>query len=139
MSSPLTERMNLIVATLAARTGRISTRDWIDPANRKPEDLRKGVYTVLSMHEQGYTNDPHYEAQDGVQTILLIGDIAVEPKATPVRSEVEDAEFTLMDEVKDLCRNLPAALCSLDLLSVAQSGQNQYPRGWIVAELAYRP
>lgn len=136
--SELGERMELIRSGLAAAVpARIVTRDLIDPAQRSHDVVKAGVYTILALNEQGYTSVPGYEAQTGRQGVLIVGDIAVNEDDAP--SKVEDAEFTLIDEIKAFVRTLPPALCALNLLSIAQSGQVDHPYGWIVARLEYVP
>jgi len=44
----------------------------------------------------------------------------------------------LIDEVKAFVRNLPPQLCMLNLESLAQSGQLDYPQGWVVFHLHVR-
>jgi hypothetical protein len=136
--SELGDRMELIRTGLAAAVpARLVTRDLEDPAQRSHDVMKTGVYTILALNEQDYTNVPGYEAQTGRQGVLIVGDIAVNEDDAP--SKIEDAEFTMIDEIKAYVRNLPAALCVLNLVSVAQSGQVDHPYGWIVARLEYVP
>lgn len=116
---------------------RAVTRDFKDPALRFTEDLRRGVYTLLSGSEGNFTNSPGYSAQDGRHEIVLVADIEIGSIDTP--SVVEDAEFVMIDEIKQFVRNLPATLCTLNLMSWTQSGQVAAPRGWVIFQLEYIP
>jgi len=138
--SEIGDRMAAILSAFAARyPDRIVTRDALDPAQRLASELEKGVYTFLSLNEHNYTNVAGYEAQTGRQGILVVADIKVEDENPPKGSVVEDAEFVLIDEVKAFVRNLPPQLCMLNLESLAQSGQLDYPQGWVVFHLTYVP
>lgn len=136
--SELGTRMTALADALAARQPeRIVTRDYLDRAVRKDEDLEKGVYTLLSMGERGFTNVPKYNAMDAKHRVIIVADIKVAEQATG--SDLEEAEFLMIDEVKDLCRNLPAGLCVFDLESWQQSGQLERPYGWVSFSLEYKP
>ncbi len=136
--SELGTRMAALAAALAARQpARVVTRDYMDRAQRPQADLLKGVYTFLSMGEHGFTNAPGYNAQDGRQRVIVIADIQVAEDAAG--SDLEEAEFTMVDEMKGLCRNLPANLCVFNLESWQQSGQLEKPYGWVSFSLEYVP
>lgn len=136
--SELATRMEAIKDSLAAAyPARVVTRSLQDPALIDHEDLQRGVYTVVSLAERNYTNVAGYEAQDGAQRILILGDFVIQENQPG--SKIEDTEFTMIEEVKAWCRALPAELCLISLLSVSQSGQTANPYGWIVCEAEYRP
>ena len=97
--SEIGDRMNLIKATLAAALpARIVTRDLLDFASRKDSELQAGIYTLVSRGEKGYQNLLGRAAMDGNHNIILVGQIQLDEKATP--SGVEDAELTMVDEIK---------------------------------------
>lgn len=136
--SELALRMEAIKAAFAAQVPqRVVTRDLLDPAQRSSGDLRNGVYTILSTEERDYTNIPGFNAQNGRQGILIVGDLLLAENDPP--SKVEDAEFAMRDEIVEFVRNLPQDLCVLNLLDIQQSGQFSHPYGWIVAKLEYVP
>ncbi len=136
--SELSTRMELIKAALAALyPARIVTRDFKDPSLRSQSELAQGVYTLLSGSEDQYTNVPNYSAQEGHQHMVIVADIELAETVAP--SAVEDAEFTLIDEIKYFVRHLPATLCVMNLVSLVQSGQIAHPRGWVVFQLEYVP
>lgn len=134
MSSPLTDRMNLVKSTLAARVpARVVTRSMQDFTARKRADLLAGVYTIISAGEFGYANYNGREAMDGKHRLLLVGQI--ELAETAEEEAIEDAEFAMADEVKALVRNLPVGLCSLVMTGFRQSQQLEAPYGWIAVDL----
>lgn len=136
--SELSTRMELIKAALAALyPARIVTRDFKDPSLRSQSELAQGVYTLLSGSEDQYTNVPNYSAQEGRQHMVIVADIELAETVAP--SAVEDAEFTLIDEIKYFVRHLPTTLCVMNLISLVQSGQIAHPRGWVVFQLEYVP
>ncbi len=138
MSAELITRMELIKTSLqAAWPLRVVTRDSRDIGEMSEEERTKGVYSIAALGERGYNNTSGYIAQDGRQTITITGDILL-PTNEP-RSKVEDAEFTMMEEIKHWLRNLPPELCLLSLVRISQSNQLNAPAGWIVAELEYTP
>ncbi len=131
-------RMNSIKSAMAAQfPARIVTRDLVNPNDMPAGDLAAGVYTLLSRGESSYTNLAGYEAQDGHQDIILFGDLKLAETVKP--SEIEDAELTMLAEVKAFCRALPEVLCQISLIEFIQSGQIYHPYGWIVCRLRYLP
>ncbi len=140
--SELSVRLNAIVAALAAMYPlRVATREYLDFALRAEADLLKGVYTLVSEGEDGYTNVAGYNAQDGVQHLMLYGQLALAPAANeePTGVAIEDAELAMVDEVKAFCRGLPESLCQINLVAFRQSQQLEKPYGWIACVLEYRP
>lgn len=136
--SELSTRMDALAAAFAARVPtRVVTRSYRQNMMIPDADLLAGVYALISMGENDFTNAPGYNAMDGVQRVLIIGDIRL--AETQTGKDVEDAEFTMIEEVKGLCRNLPADLCVFDLIAWQQSGQQDHPYGWISCSLEYRP
>lgn len=132
--SALAERMALICATLAARCpARIVTRSLLDFSLRQPADLKRGIYTLVSVGESGFENLRERRAMDGTQRMLLIGQIQLGEKADP--EEIEDAEFDMVEELKGFMRNLPPALICLEMQGYRQSVQTDHPYGWISADL----
>ncbi len=137
--SELGDRAAALKAALAAAWPlRVVTRDFDLLENRKRADLEKGIYTVLSRGEAGYTNVSGYEARDGQQTVVIVGQI-VNPDDKAAPSTTEDLEFAMVDEIKAFCRALPANLCMLALLRFIQSTQQDHPYGWVVFHLEYLP
>lgn len=138
MSDLTPARMIAIKDAMAAQfPARVVTRDLVNPNDMPAGDLAAGVYTLLSRGESDYTNVAGYEAQDGKQDIILFGDFKLSETVKP--SEIEDLEFTMLNEVQAFCRALPAVLCQLSLIEFIQSGQIYHPYGWIVCRMRYLP
>lgn len=136
--SPLGTRMAAIAAALAAMyPARKVRRSFVDFAQLPEGDLRAGVYTLVSKGEHDFTSVSGYIAMDGTHDIVLLGQLVLQEKAAG--EEIEEAEFTMIEEVKAFCRNLPAALCSLQPTSFGQSQQMTRPYGWIGCDLVYVP
>lgn len=132
--STLIDRMALVAAQLADRfPARLVTRSMKDFAERQPADLKRGVYTLISLGESDYANLRERAAMDGRHRMLLIGQIQLGEKVEP--SAIEDAEFVMAEEIKDFVRNLPPALVCLEMKSFRQSGQVEHPYGWIAVDL----
>lgn len=132
--SLLADRMNLIASTLEARFPlRVVTRSLKDFTQRQPAELKRGIYTVISQGEGGYQNYLSRAAMDGQQKMILVGQIQLGEKDDP--STIEDAEFEMIEEIKDFCRHLPAQLACLSMTGYQQSGQVEAPYGWIAVDL----
>jgi hypothetical protein len=130
----LAEKMAAIVAALGtACPTRTVTRDMKDFADRSSSELTAGVLTLVSLGEGGYRNYNGREAMDGRHRMLLVGQVAVSEVSDP--SDVEDAEFALVEEVKAFVRALPPGLCSLSMTGFRQSGQAEAPYGWVSIDL----
>lgn len=140
--SAMGDRMAAIAAALAARyPARKVRRSLVDFNDLAAADLAAGVYTLVSTGESGFTNVAGYEAQDGRQGILLVGQIRVAETKDKAQAGllVEEAEFVLIEEVKAFLRALPEALCLLTLENWRQSQQLEEPYGWIACQLEYVP
>ena len=135
--SEIGDRMALIAAELAAKyPARKVRRAFVDFAELGDTELAAGVYTLLSAGEEDFTNIAGYVAQDGAQSIMLLGQVKLADDASG--EAVEEAELTLVDEVKAFCREIPATLCLLSLLKWRQSMQVERPYGWIACDLGYK-
>jgi len=134
MDSTQTVKMKALQAVLAAMyPDRVVTRDLLDFADRPEEDLLKGIYTVVARKEDGYSHTMGREAYYGTQFIGLVGQIKVEDGSTP--SVVEDAEGVMIDEIKTLMRSRSMQVNSLLLVACRQSGQIEYPYGWVAFDV----
>lgn len=137
--SALSVQQDLLKTTLAAKfPARVVTRDFLDFAQRSDADLAAGVYTIISLGESGFANFVGREAQLGTRNVMILAQIRVAENAAP--SAAEDAEGTLIDEIKDLCNDvLPAGIDSLLLVSYKQSGQLEHPNAWVAFEMEVGP
>lgn len=130
----LATRMNLIKSTLAAcYPARVVTRSLKDVSQHKTPDLKLGIYTLISQGEGGYANLLGRAARDGQQRLLLVGQIQLGENAET--SEIEDAEFVMVEEIKAFCSDLPPALICLSMTGYQQSSQIDAPYGWIAVHL----
>jgi hypothetical protein len=130
--------MNLIVSSFAAANpARVVTREYKDRNLLSAPDLAAGTYAVLSRGERGYENLPQRKAMDGTQDILVAGQFQLAETATG--TDIEDAEFTMVEEWKTFVRALPAGMCRLEMIRWAQSQQIEHPNGWVAISLEYIP
>lgn len=114
--------------------GRIVTRDLVDPSQRDLDEMKQGVFTILSRSENNYANYPGRTAQLGTQQIIIIGQI--QPNNDPSGLDCENAEFDLLEDVKTLVRSsLPAGISNLLLQDFKQSSQLDRPFAWILCNL----
>lgn len=135
--SALSTRMNAIQAALAAMVpARIVTRSLKDFASRPLSELKEGIYTVLSASEGGYSHYLGGMTRDGEHRVLVVGQIAVAETSEP--SATEDAEGTMIDEIKAFTRALPPELGSLTLTDWRQSQQLDHPYGWVTFDMTLR-
>jgi hypothetical protein len=133
--SELGDRMNLIKAQMVtALPLRVVTRDLLDFAQRDEGDLVKGIYTLMGDGENGYQNLNGRKAMDGSQGMWLIGQFVIHD-ALP--SAIEEAEFNMVDEIKNFMRALPASINRLEMRSFKQSMQVDLPYGWVRIELEF--
>lgn len=134
----LLARMQALKAALAALyPARVVTRSFVDLQDRTRTELAAGVYTIMSAREEGYANYVGREAMDAQQKIFLIGQFQLAEDASG--EQIEDAEFTLVEEIKAFVRTVPPELCALEMVAFDQSMQIERPFGWVVIELRYGP
>lgn len=140
--SALGARLNAIAAALQAKyPARKVKRAYVDFNLRQAADLAAGIYTIVGMGEKNFTNVPGYAAKDAAQPIRLIGQIQLpESKdAEALALAVDEAEFTMAEEVKAFLDDLPEALSLLAAITWTQSHQIEAPYGWVAFELEYTP
>jgi len=127
--------MNLIKDTLAqVAPNRVVSRDFKDFDQHTIEDLEKGVLTVISEGEAQYANSFGRQAETSKHPLVIVGQMSLAPDATG--TQVEDAEFDLVEDVKALVSSaLPVDICTLELKRFRQSKQMDAPNCWIVCEL----
>lgn len=134
MSDEINDRLEAIKVSLAAAVPhRIATRSFRDAQARKPDELKKGIYTLISNGEKGYKNFGGRRAKDGTHHMLLIGQCKVDGKADPV--EIDIAEGAMAQEVKEWLRDLPMPLACLVATGMHQSAQMDYPYAWVSFDL----
>lgn len=140
--SELGTRLDLIRTELAAKYPlRSVRREFLDFMNLSSTELAQGVYTILSGGESDLTNVAGYVAQDGKHSITILAQIQMPAAAGEEATglQVEEAELTMVDEIKAFCRTLSASLCLLSLKGWRQSMQTERPFGFVVFDLEYTP
>jgi hypothetical protein len=117
----------------AAAPRRIVTRSLPDNQGHSLDALRAGVYTVISAGIGGYNDHAGTPRRVGEHVILVIGQWQLAESATG--QEIEDAEFVMMEELKEFMTTYdPPVGGKLKLDSVQQSGQLYRPLAEIRAE-----
>ncbi|MDD2664371.1 MAG: hypothetical protein PHD19_11525 [Dechloromonas sp.] len=129
------DTLNALLSGLqAALPGRLVSRSHVPLSLRPVGDLEKGVLALVSLGEGDYANYRGREAQLGRISALLIGHLIVSEQAEAIA--VEQAELALAEEIKAFLRgNLPTGVSSCLADGFKQSGQLEFPRGWIVFQL----
>lgn len=128
----LRERLEALKDALtAALPTRVVTRDLKSFDQREQSDLEAGVLTVIAAREGRYANYRGREADLGRLVTAVIGQLKLPEDALP--SEVEDAEFAFVEEVKLFLQGvLPVE--AIDLLETRFSGQLEAPYGWFAMD-----
>lgn len=133
MANPEQALEGLKTGLAAALPTRIVTRDFVQRAQRRQEDLLKGVLCIVSQGEQGYANYVGREADLGRLKVLLVGQILL--PGSPSGLAVERAELAFAEEIKAfLGSELPSPVTACLATGFVQSGQMEVPDGWIVFE-----
>lgn len=118
----------------AAKPLRVVTRDLKDFGDRARADLLKGIFSIVSLGEDGFADYMGREADLGTVNLIIVGQIELAESAAP--SAIEDAEFSMIEDLKDFCRGaLAIPITGLYLKRWRQSGQLDAPYGWISAEV----
>ncbi len=93
------------------------------------------VLSIIATGEGAYPNLPGRLAQDGRLRLALVGQLRVAEDSAPVA--IEQAELTLFEEVIAALAAGSGALRCLDITEFKQSGQLEYPYGWLAIELEW--
>lgn len=97
------------------------------------EQLVAGVLAVTLRGESGWATYRGREAQLGTLQVVIVGQLRVAENVE--RGAVEDAEIALANEIKGfLAGVLPAPLRACVATGYAQSGQMDFPYGWVAFE-----
>lgn len=124
----------LVAGLAAACPGRVVSRKFKPLAQVSQAALLSGVVSVITTGEKDFPNYRGREAQLGTLEVFVIGQLEVADKADP--EAVERAELALTNEVKNfLAGALPAPVEMAYLRRTKQSGQLEYPYGWVVFDL----
>lgn len=132
--SETSDKLDLLKTTLeTAQPGRIVTRGFEDIGELQDTELRKGIYTIVNQGEGGFNNLPGREAMYGKLDVVIVARLMVDDKEDG--QALENAELTMVDEIKALCRALVPGIDSLMLNRWRQSGQIERPYGWVIFEM----
>jgi hypothetical protein len=132
------EALNALVEGLqAACPGRVVGRSFRPMAQIPDEELLQGVLTVTLRGEFDWANYRGREAQLGTLQVILLGQLRVAENAD--RVTVEDAELAMANEIKAFLGSpLPSPVRSCLAPGYSQSGQMDYPYGWLAFECEVR-
>lgn len=138
MAGELKAAMEALGASLAAACpGRFVSRDFVPLAQRTADELEAGVLAVASLGESEFANYRGREADLGLLRVVIVGQLKVSEALMP--AAVEDAEFALAEQVKAwLAGPMLAPVRQCLARSFRQSGQLEFPYGWVAFECEVR-
>lgn len=109
---------------------RVVTRSLLDFADRQPDELKAGVFTILA------NGLPEGDIYFQHMKFLVVGQIQLSEKATG--EDVERAEMLLSRDIRNLVqRQLRGP--SLHLGALEQSAQLEAPYGWVSVSITAGP
>lgn len=114
---------------------RTVTRSLKDFAQRDDDELTAGILSVIGSGAGRFRNLRERLGMDATQRVIVVGQIRVAESATPLA--VEQAEYTLYDEVIAALRAGTGTLRCIDLADFRQSAQLEHPYGWIALDLEW--
>lgn len=131
--------MEALKADLAAGLpGRTVSRSYRPMAQHSDAALQAGVVCVVSMGEEGYANWRGREADLGSVDVAVLGQLCVLEHEAP--EALEDAELRLAEEIKAVLASdvwtAPVRACVSS--GFRQSGQLEFPYGWVVFRVEVR-
>jgi len=122
--------IDMISAALKqASPQRVVTRDLKDFSDHDAQDIQKGVFTLINQNVHADENDIEY------LDLLLVGQIELAEGALP--SAIEEAELTMIDEVRHFCQGLYGT--QIVRGKFRQSAQLDAPYGFISGTLRVGP
>lgn len=108
------------------------TREYQDFAQRRVEDLRRGVITVLPAGVSSYPYE-HRPGDCGRFDLLIVTQGVLHEKCTG--ADIDSAEFTALNQLEELAAReyeRPDILAALTLVSATQSAQLEKPYWWVM-------
>ena len=128
-------QMEALRASLAAALpGRVVSRSMKPATVYADEDLRAGVVSLARLGEKDFANYRGREADLGTVEAVLVGRVAVGMDADEV--ELERAELALAGELLEWLQGPRAAGGGQGRATGRrQSGQIEYPAGWVLFKL----
>ena len=137
MSSQLKTNLDALAAALTtALTGRVVTQNLVDFSQRSDAELLAGVVTLVHGGEEDFAEYIGREADLGTLKLKLVGQLRVAANAQPVA--VQDAEATLVDQVKAFFQAVPPIIDEARLIAWHSSMQIEHPYGWVVFDVRVR-
>ena len=131
--------MDAISASLAAAMPtRFVSRNLVDPANAKRDELLAGLLSVVSERGGSFATYRGREAQLGQIKVSVVGYLAVAESTG--HADIERAELALLNDL--LTWLSTTAVAGLDTVKPGdwvQSKQLEHPYGWLVLELIVKP
>lgn len=109
-------------ALASAYPARIVTRSLKDFADRKKEDLAKGVFTIIA------NGQPEGDTYEQKLKLLVVGQIELDEQATG--EDIERAELLMARDVKNLVQRQVRGP-DLRITGIDQSAQLEAPYGWV--------
>ena len=129
--SPEDSLLNSFAVSLAnAWPDRLVTRALKDFADRKPADLKKGIFTVIA--DGLPAGDPEFQ----FMKFLVVGQIAVGEKDDGFA--IEKAELSMHHQVRTFIQRMLRGP-ELKIGPVEQSAQLELPHGWISIAITAGP
>ncbi len=128
-------QMEALRASLAAALpGRVVSRSMKPATVYADEDLRAGVVSLARLGEKDFANYRGREADLGTVEAVLVGRVAVGMDADEVA--LERAELALAGEILEWLQGpMPAGVGQCLATGFRQSGQIEYPAGWVLFKL----
>lgn len=114
---------------------RAVTRSLKDFAQRTDAELAAGILSVIGSGAGRFRNLRERIGMDATQRVIVVGQLRVAESATPLA--VEQAEFTLYDEVIAALQAGAGTLRCIDIADFRQSAQLEHPYGWIALDLEW--
>lgn len=111
-----------------ARLVDLSLKDF---AERRPEDLQRGVITFVFAQQTSFAR--YAEAIE----VNVVGQVQLREAATG--AEVQDGELDLLEQIKAFAGNPPSGLPQMQLVRASSSNQLEVPFGWVSVTLAIGP
>jgi hypothetical protein len=132
------EQMEALKVSLAAALpGRAVGRSMQPLGMVKDADLRAGVVSLVRLGEKDYANYRGREADLGTVEAVIVGQLAVDQNDDPLA--VEEAENELASEIKAwLAGPMPAGIGECLATGFRQSGQIEFPAGWVMFKVEIR-
>lgn len=133
MSTDYTAVMDAILAELAiVAPKRKRTREYLDFAQHKDEDLHRGVITLLPGGVDSYPYE-HRPGDCGQFQVVIAVQGRLPETCTGV--QIDAAEFAALNQLEALAARefeRPDLLAALTLLSASQSAQLEKPYWWVM-------